>query len=492
MGSTESPDCHWELAFEIAPRADGGEIGDQFHHSIVLSLNQTSRRDFLRIGGLGLGGLTLADYLALKAHANGKLLRDKSVVFLFMHGGPSQFETFDPKMDMPSDIRSATGEIKTRIPGITFGSTLERLAKLNDKFSVVRSFSTGDARHDIKPIMCRHTLDANMGSLYSRVAGPVRSQSAMPSNVALYPRAVDPKSMEAFVKFGDFASSGELGVAYSPFVPGAGSGLQEDMQLNLAPGRLDDRKGLLAGIDDWKRIIDTKGLVEGTDSFQQQAFDTLRRGVYDAFDLSKEDPRLIERYDTSPLVPRGSIRKVWANHERYADNAATLGKLLLLSRRLCERGAGFVTVTTNFVWDMHADKNNATMPEGMKYVGRPFDHAVSAFIEDVEARGLSEKILLVCCGEMGRTPRINARGGRDHWGRLAPLMMYGGGLKMGKVIGQSTRDGGEPDSKGYNIQDLVATVMHTLLDVGELRLTTGLPDKLLGAITAGEPIAELV
>ena len=458
----------------------------------MLSLNQTSRRDFLRIGGLGLGGITLADYFALKAHANGKLLKDKSVVFLFMHGGPSQFETFDPKMDMPSDIRSATGEIKTRIPGITFGSTLQRLAKLNNKFSVVRSFATGDGKHDIKPIMCRQTLNANMGSLYSRVAGPVRSETAMPSNIALYPRAVNQDTMEAFTKFGDFASSGELGIAYSAFVPGAGSGLQQDMKLNLEPGRLDDRKGLLAGIDDWKRIIDTKGLIEGTDAFQQQAFDTLRRGVYDAFDLAKEDPKLIERYDTAPLVPKDSIRKVWNNHERYADNAATLGKLLLLARRLCERGAGFVTVTTNFVWDMHADKNNATMPEGMRYVGLPFDHAVSAFIEDVEARGLQEKILLVCCGEMGRTPRINARGGRDHWGRLSPLMVYGGGLKMGRVIGQSTRDGGEPESRGYNIENLIATVMHTLLDVGKLRVTPGVPDKVMNAITAAEPIAELI
>jgi len=458
----------------------------------MLGLANNSRRDFLRIGSLGLGGLTLSDYLALRSHAGGALVKDKSVVFLFQHGGPSQFETFDPKMDMPSDIRSATGEISTRIPGITFGSTLQRLAKLNDRFSVVRSFATGDGKHDIKPIMCADTLGANMGSLYSRVAGAVRPGSAMPSNVALYPRAVDENTMEAFTKFGDFADSGDLGVAYSPFVPGAGCGLQADMRLNLSGQRLDDRRGLLADVDDWRRFVDTSGLVEGLDGFQQQAFDTLRRGVHEAFDLSREDPRLIERYDTSRLVPRDSIRKVWANRERYADNAATLGKLLLLARRLCERGAGFVTVTTNFVWDMHADKNNATMTEGMRYVGLPFDHAVSAFVEDVEARGLSEKILLVCCGEMGRTPRINARGGRDHWGRLSPLMVYGGGLKMGQVIGQSTRDGGEPDSRGYNIRNLVATVMHTLLDIGQVRVTPGLPDRLVNAVTAADPIGELV
>ena len=142
------------------------------------------------------------------------------------------------------------------------------------------------------------------------------------------------------------------------------------------------------------------------------------------------------------LVAASSIRKVWNNHNNYRDHAHSLGKLMLLARRLCERGCGFVTVTTNFVWDMHADQNNATMTEGMGYVGAPFDHAISAFIQDVHERGLQEKILLVCCGEMGRTPKINAKGGRDHWGRLAPLMLSGGGLNMGQVIGQSTRDAG--------------------------------------------------
>jgi hypothetical protein len=314
----------------------------------------------------------------------------------------------------------------------------------------------------------------------------------MPTNVALYPRAVDSETMPAFLKFGDFNSSGDLGVAYSPFVPGSGSDLQADMKLNLKPERLDDRKGLLTGIDDWRRMIDTAGVVEGLSEFQQQAFSTLQREVHRAFDLSQEDPRIIARYDTAPLVPKESIRKVWNNHERYADNAASLGKLMLLSRRLCERDVGFVTVTTNFVWDMHADKNNATMPEGMRYVGQPFDHAISAFIEDVEARGLSEKILLVCCGEMGRTPRINARGGRDHWGGLAPLMIYGGGLKMGQVIGQSSRDGGEPESNGFNIENLMATIMHSLIDIGELRVTEGLPRNLVSALTAGKPITGLV
>ena len=156
------------------------------------------------------------------------------------------------------------------------------------------------------------------------------------------------------------------------------------------------------------------------------------------------------------------------------------------------RGCGFVTVTTAFVWDMHADVNNATVTEGMGYVGTPFDHAVSAFIEDVEARGLSEKILLVCCGEMGRTPRINSKGGRDHWGGLAPLLLYGGGLKMGRVIGSSSRDGGEPASDPVSMADLLTTIMHVLLDMGQVRVDTGLPKNLVEAITRGEVIKGLV
>jgi hypothetical protein len=281
-------------------------------------------------------------------------------------------------------------------------------------------------------------------------------------------------------------------MTYAPFVPGAGKELQQDMRLHLPQSRLNDRRALLFAIDAWKRWTDASATLEGLSEFQQQAFDTLLRGVSDAFDLSTENPKVLARYDTEPLVPKERISKVWNNHRHYADHAATLGKLLLLARRLCERGCGFVTVTTSFVWDMHADVNNATMTEGMDYVGVPFDHAVSAFIEDVEARGLGDKILLVCCGEMGRTPMINKNGGRDHWGNLAPLMIYGGGLKMGQVIGQSSPNGGEPASEPVTIPDLIATIMHVLLDIGEVRVTSGLPKNLVDAITRGEPIKGLV
>jgi uncharacterized protein (DUF1501 family) len=238
--------------------------------------------------------------------------------------------------------------------------------------------------------------------------------------------------------------------------------------------------------------MDYGAAVEGLSGLQERAFDVLRNGVSDAFDLSREDSRLVERYDTAGLLPKSRISTQWKNIDHYADNALSLGRLLLLARRLCERGAGFVTVTTSFVWDMHADVNNAPMTTGMEYVGRPFDRAVSAFIEDVEARGLRDKILLVCCGEMGRTPRINAKGGRDHWGNLGPLMVYGGGLQMGQVIGRSSKDGGEPADNPVTIPDLIATILHSLVDVGQARLVDGLPPNLLNLLSRGTPIRGLV
>ena len=461
---------------------------------LTLTDQGPSRREFLRIGGLALGGLSLADLLAAKAFAStaGRPVTGKSVVFLFMQGGPSQIELFDPKMTAPPEIRSATGEVKTTVPGVTFGGTMEKLARQAHRLSVVRSFLTGNGNHDIKPLVSEETLGANLGSFYSRIAGMNHPANGMPTNALLFPRAVNPSAMPGNNKFGKFAATGPIGNAYAPFAPGAGGALQQDMTLQLPKDRVDDRRFLVKKLDQLKRDIDARGEFEGVEKFREQAFDTILGGVSGAFDISKEDPKVVERYDTSKLISPGKISRKWNNWKKYIDHGQSLGKLMLMARRLCEAGCGFVTVTTNFVWDMHADKNNATLDEGMRYVGAPFDHAVSAFIEDVHARGLSDRILLVCCGEMGRTPRINKRGGRDHWGKLAPLMLSGGGLQMGRVVGQSTRDAGEADTTPVTIRNLVSTIMHTLLDVGELRITDGVPDDVMRVAAGGEPIKELV
>src|SRR5579872_63348 len=461
--------------------------------SMVTPNARYGRREFLRIGSLGLGGLSLPGLMAAQAAAGaGQLVTGKSVIFLFLHGGPSQIETFDPKMTAPEGIRSSTGEIDTRIPGVTFGGTFTKLAALADRLTVVRSFTTGDANHDIKPVVGRDTGGANLGTLYSRIVGTNHATTGMPTNAALFPQAVDPAREPAQKTFGNFESSGGLGTAFAPFVPGAGGDLQRDMQLSLSVDRLDDRRSLLSGLDRVKFALDAAGRLDGLDRLREQAFGTIVGGVAGAFDLSKEDPRIVARYDTSTLMTADDIDKKWNNHKYYVDNVKTLGKLLLLARRLCERGCGFVTVTTNFVWDNHADINNAGVAEGMRYCGAPLDHAVSAFIEDVAERGLSDKILLVCCGEMGRTPRLNQNGGRDHWGGLAPLLVTGGRLKMGQAIGQSTRDAGEPAGDPVRNANLIATIMHTLFDVGELRVTRGVPNEVMRAATAADPIAGLL
>lgn len=453
------------------------------------------RRDFLQVGGLGLGGLQLANLLQSKADAaafSSPIVKDKSVIFLFLHGGPSQTETFDPKMTAPVGIQSATGEVQTSIPGITFGGTFPRLSALADKVSIVRSFVTGDGNHDIKPIVCRDTLNANLGSLYARVAGTNRYGSGLPTNIALFPKAVVESAQPAVKQFGDFTSAGKLGNGYKPFVPGAQGEAQDNMRLQFDRSRLDDRRHLLQQLDLIRRTVDQTGSLSGLDRIQQQAFETIVGGVADAFDLSKEDPKTIERYDTCSLLRPDDINRKWNNHKNYVDNVQSLGKLLLLARRLCEAGCGFVTITTNFVWDMHSDANNAGVEEGMGYMGLPLDHALSAFIEDLHQRGLDDKIMLIACGEMGRTPRINARGGRDHWGGLAPLLITGGGLNMGQVIGLSTHDAGEAASTPVKIPNLISTVLHSVFDVGQLRLMPGVPRELTQQLIDADPIPGLL
>lgn len=455
----------------------------------IFNSRTSRRRALLQVGSIG--ALSLADRLAMAASGSSatSVLKDKSVIFLFLHGGPSQIETFDPKMAAPSEIRSATGEVATRTPGITFGGSFPQLAQRSEKLTIVRSFTTGNGNHDIKPVVSKASLNASVGAIYSRVAGTNHPDNGIPRNVALFPRAVDSERMPAFMKFGRFDSTGPFGTAYSPFIPGSGGPLQDNMKLTMAADRLDSRQQLLSQLDRIRRTAESSGTLDGVDRFRQQAFDTILGGAADAFDLSQESDATIRRYDTAPLVSPDQISRRWKNYERYVDNVKTLGKLLLMSRRLVERGCGFVTVTTNFVWDMHADQNNATMEEGMRYMGHPLDHALSAFVDDLEERGLRDRVMLVCCGEMGRTPRINARGGRDHWGGLAPLMFYGGGAVPGAVIGQSTRDAAKPLSEPWGIDSLLATIFHSVFDVGELRLRQNLPVDLVRLITGSQPIS---
>lgn len=453
-----------------------------------------TRREFLQIGTAGVGGMTLAGLLAARvaAGSGGSWLRDRSVVVLNMQGGPTQYETFDPKMSAPPEIRSITGEVKTSIPGVTIGSSFPKLATLTDRMAIVRSYRHGISSHGpaaMHVMAGGNPTGAMMGALYSRVSGLTNPGTGLPRNVVVTSQAIGDEHKGLYRNTDRVSQNGSLSRAYRPFDPSAGGEVIDNMKLQLEAARLDDRRGLLNGLDQLRRQVDSSGLLESADRFQQQAFDVLSRGAGDAFDLSQEDPATVRRYDTTTFEPTTGAMKRNAYAKQFSPVA--LGHQMLLARRLCEAGCGFVTVTAPG-WDMHGGGKEFTMADGIASLTPAVDKAVSAFIEDVEQRGLSNRILLVITGEFGRTPRINKNGGRDHWGNLCTLAFAGGGLEMGQVVGQSDRIGGEPASNPISSNNVLATVMHSLFDVGELRLQAGVSKEIERIITNGQPIADLV
>jgi uncharacterized protein (DUF1501 family) len=453
-----------------------------------------TRRDFLRVGSLALGGLTLPGLFSLKARAaeSKPLTTDKSVVFLFLQGGPSQIETFDPKMSAPVEFRSITGEVQTRLPGVTFGGTFPQMAARADRMAIVRSFQSNNGDHqNYLSVAGGNTLKAPMGSLYARVAGANNPHTGMPNNVILPPEATggDVKigqnfETQALQKL--VAGSHAFGASYSYFDPSGGGELRRNLELHLPRDRFDDRRNLLAQLDTFRRQVESTGALDTASIYEQQAYEVIIRGIAQAFDLSREDPRVLARYDTSRYMDINEVQR-WGDMRRSSN---LLGKQMLLARRLVEAGCGFVTVM-DAGWDMHSNGNSPKNLGGMHWLGRQVDHAVSAFLDDLDARGLSDKVLLVVSGEMGRTPRINKNGGRDHWGNLTPLVLAGGGLKMGQVIGQSDSQAGNPAANRLTPANLLATVMQFLLDVGQVRVARDVPKNVVDAIGVGTPIREL-
>lgn len=424
------------------------------------------------MGATGLGLSTLLRNRAL-AEGSASIVRDKSVIFLFLAGGPSQYETFDPKQEAPAEIRGVTGEAPTNLPGVTFAGVLPQLARRADSLAVVRSFKPeGSGIHEAETIgmLTGGTVEprdnkmagpgGSIGSLHARIRGMTHRHTGAPTYAYLQSPEIDEFYVNFFLSCAQQGSApGGLGSAYAPFIPSRGGTAIDNMMPRIPAKQLDDRRSLLAALDRFRRGADRSGVMEGLDQFRQQAFEVVSGGVVrKALDLEQEDPRVVARYDTSHLKVLG--------HQKSEHGASTLGKLVLTARRLCEAGSGFVTVASGG-WDMHGDGNNPGVLQGSESVARPLDHAVSAFLDDVSEHGLSDKILLVITGEFGRSPKINKNGGRDHWGGIVPLVLAGGGLKMGQVIGQSSHDGGVPATEPIRIRDLMSTITHTVFNVDE-------------------------
>ena len=447
-----------------------------------------SRRDFLQIGSLMLGSLTLPQLLHARAE-NVNFVKDKSVVLLYLSGGASQIETFDPKMAAPAEIRSVNGEVSTSLSGVTFGATLQKLAQRARQMSVIRSHNHSVGAHEQAHV---HVLTGGtdpsgggktgfgMGALYARLRGANHPETGIPTNCLLTAPEIDGQYRKELARVRKGSRPLELGASYAPFEPGGNSSALNNMKLTLQAQRFDDRRSLLTSLDSWKRRVDGLRQVQGVDRFNQQAVDLLTGGAVDAIDLTREDPAVLAKYDTSEM--RIGFKQF---------RPSMLGHKMLMARRLCEAGAGFVTVHSAG-WDMHADGNNPGMQQGMAMLGTTMDHAVSAFLDDVAARGLSEKILLVITGDFGRTPRVNKKGGRDHWAKLGTLAFAGGGLNMGQVIGQSDRQAGQPISTPYTTAHLMGTIMQTLFDVGKMRLVSGIPPQIRRLVEESVSIPELM
>lgn len=433
-----------------------------------------SRRDFLRAGFFGLGGLGLADYLRLEAQG-AVTQNDHAVILLFVHGGPSHLETYDLKPHAPDEIRGPFRPISTVAPGIELCEHLPLHAKVADKFSLIRSCSHDEADHfaghrrflsgygKLKPGTSYESYYPQVGAVVTRMLHGERG---------LLPAV----SVGGVIANGpDYASGISEGYWSGMYrVPIVNGGLR-DSTLAVESNRLADRLQLQQGFDRLQRGIEQAGTMEVIDEFNRQAIEIVTTGrAQAAFDLNREDPRI---------------------REKYGDG---YGQEVLTAVRLVQAGVRFVTVrapgsgpgTKAYDWDDHAV--NWDMLGAMHARLPKYDHIVSTVIQDLYDRGLNERVLLIVTGEFGRTPRLEFRDGkigRDHWPGAMSILMSGGGIRTGQVIGSTDNFGTRPASRPLDPQDILATVYKFLGINPEHHIPD--PAGRPIALSHGKPIMEL-
>lgn len=433
-----------------------------------------SRRNFLRIGGLALGGITLPDLLRAEALSGLQSAKraHKAVIMIFLPGGPPHQDMWDLKPDAPSEIRGEFRPIATNVPGIQICEHFPRLAKRADKVAILRSMVGCDGDHYSFQCFTGRTKRnmpqggwPSMGSVLSRLEGPV--DPAVPPFVGLSPPM-------GHTPWADPGPPGFLGVAHAPFKP-QGDG-RADMVLNgITLERLGDRRALLASFDRFRREADQNGLMAGMDSFHDQAFGVLTSSrLVEALDLEREDVRVRDQYG------RGVNKNRDDGGPRSTDN-------FLLARRLVEAGARCVTLAFSR-WDWH----NANFQQGREDMPL-LDQGLCALLDDLEQRGMDRDVSVVVWGEFGRTPQVNKDAGRDHWPRVSCALLAGGGMRGGQVIGATDRLGGEAKERPVQFGEVFATLYHNLgLDVNKVTVRdfSGRPQYLVDNNL--QPMKELV
>jgi hypothetical protein len=452
------------------------------------------RRGFLSAGTLGIAGLSLPELLAAEAVA-GRGSSGKSVIVIHLDGGPPQMDLIDPKPDAPSDLRSPFAPISSNVAGLRLTELMPQCAKIADKLVMLRSLVGSDGKHHA--FQCQSGYKENVlrsiggrpvvGSVYSHLRGSADDE---------VPKFVDLMQGRPLVR--NSARPGFLGPSVKPFRPDIsgrfkrelepamkgelarlGNGHKTELRLieDVPLSRLDDRLGLLKDIDRFNRRLDSSGSMEAMDHMTRQAYTILTSGAFAAaMDIDQEDARVIGHY-TPEITPSGT--------QSYTSEGADAPLKLLLARRLIEAGVRVVSVSLSD-FDTHSDNNRR-----MAHLGPLFDFGLHALVTDLESRGMLDDVTVLAWGEFGRTPKVNAKGGRDHWPRLSMGLMAGGGLAGGAVLGQTDRVAGEATDRPIAYADVVATLYHQLgIDPQTvIHDRTGRPHVLMDQ---GEVIRELV
>jgi hypothetical protein len=443
------------------------------------------RRDFMRIGALGLGGLCLPDLLAAQS-ASGNARPDTSVILFWMWGGPSQLETWDMKPDAPSEYRGPFRPISTRVPGLDICEIFPQQARQAHRFSLIRSLHhemsshndgsiellTGKTPDRPDPTSTARSLHPDFGMITTRVRD--NHPTGIPQYVGIptKPFMTDPTYLGLNC---NAYATGDPSVAN--FRP---PNLSLDAGVNAS--RLDDRRCLVGQLDRLKRQIEINGMFDGHDRIREHALQLItNNAVARAFDLESESPETRDRYG----------RTLW-------------GQSCLLARRLAEAGSAVITIDalapkpglqTYFSWDDHVNPLNGwDLAPGMLLRATDMDPALSSLIDDIYDRGLDQKIMVVAIGEFGRTPRLtHASGltGRDHWPQAQSALIAGGGLKMGQVVGSTNSKAEYPTERPYTPQDLLATI-YRHLGIDPTQSFTDFSGRPVPILLSGKPIPELI
>ncbi|MBC8354291.1 MAG: DUF1501 domain-containing protein [Planctomycetes bacterium] len=397
-----------------------------------------SRRSALRVGFLGLGGLSLPNLLARRAAAAaaGRPLRKTSVIFVELAGGPSHFETYDPKPNSPSEYRGPLQPINTKLSGVQFSELMSEQAKIADKLAIIRSIHHDSSSHSTSSHLTqtgyylsdRQNRENEMPCVGSVVSKLIGSHSqGIPAYVALQ------RSMR-------YGRAAYFGKALNPFEvtsdPNASNYRVNNLGLvrGLDTERVSERKYLVDRFDEAKELLDTSGVTDAVDRFAVEAFDMVTSGkAQKAFDISQESDAI---------------------RDRYGRNRT--GQEFLLARRLIEAGVTFVSTRVSS-WDDHNG-----IAKRMQAKGPSYDQALAALVTDLHEREMDRDVLVIAMGEFGRTPKVNRNAGRDHWGAAMSVLLAGGGLNVGQIVGSSTPKGEMPQDNPYRPENVLAMVYRHL------------------------------